>query len=89
MVGWHHQLNGNEFEPTPGDSEGQGSLVCCSSWVHKESNMTSNWTTATILNKTYIESLCLKLQNADESNQRNKWKDILYIGLFHGLEDSK
>ena len=30
MVGWHHQLNGHEFEQTPGDSEGQGSLVCCS-----------------------------------------------------------
>ena len=35
MVGWHHQLNGHEFEQTPGDSEGQGSLVCCSSWVCK------------------------------------------------------
>ena len=32
MVGWHHQLNGQEFEQTPGDSEGQGSLVCCSPW---------------------------------------------------------
>ena len=30
MVGWHHQLNGPEFEQTPGDSEGQGSLACCS-----------------------------------------------------------
>ena len=30
-VGWHHRLNGHEFEQTPGDSEGQGSLVCCSS----------------------------------------------------------
>ena len=30
MVGWHHRLNGHEFEQTPGDSEGQGSLVCCS-----------------------------------------------------------
>ena len=32
MVGWHHQLNGHEFEQIPGDSEGQGSLACCSSW---------------------------------------------------------
>ena len=32
MVGWHHQLNRQEFEQTPGDSEGQGSLVCCSPW---------------------------------------------------------
>ena len=35
MVGWHHWLNGHEFEQTPGDSEGQGSLACCSSWDHK------------------------------------------------------
>ena len=40
MVGWHHQLNGHEFEQSPGDSEGQGSLVCCSPWGHKESDMT-------------------------------------------------
>ena len=30
MVGWHHQLNGHEFEQAPGDGEGQESLVCCS-----------------------------------------------------------
>ena len=35
MVGWHHQLNGHEFEQTLGNSEGQGSLVCCSPWGHK------------------------------------------------------
>ena len=36
MVGWHHQLNGHEVEQTPGDSVGQGSLVCCSPWGCKE-----------------------------------------------------
>ena len=40
MVGWHHQLNRYEFEQTPGDSEGQGSLAYCSPWSHKESDMT-------------------------------------------------
>ena len=40
MVGWHHQLNGHEFEQTPGDSEGQGSPACCSPWGSKESDMT-------------------------------------------------
>ena len=40
VAGWHHQLNGHEFEQTPGDSEGQGSLVCCSPWGHKESDTT-------------------------------------------------
>ena len=39
VPGWHHQLNGYEFEQTPGDSKGQGSLVCCSHW-DAESNMT-------------------------------------------------
>ena len=40
MVGWHHQLNGHEFEQTLGDSEGQRSQAWCSSWGHKESDMT-------------------------------------------------
>ena len=40
MVGWHHQLDGHEFEQTPGDSEGQGSLMFCSSWGQKELDMT-------------------------------------------------
>ena len=35
MVGWHHQLNGQEFEQTLGDGEGQGSLACCSPWGHR------------------------------------------------------
>ena len=40
MVGWHHRLNGHESEQTLGDSEGQGSLACCSPWGRKESDMT-------------------------------------------------
>ena len=40
MVGWHHWLSGHEFEQTPGESKGQGSLVCCSPWGHKESDTT-------------------------------------------------
>ena len=36
MVGWHHQLDGREFEQTPGAGDGQGSLVCCGPWSHKE-----------------------------------------------------
>ena len=36
MVGWHHRLNGHELEQTLGDSEGQGSLACCSAWDHKD-----------------------------------------------------
>ena len=40
MVGWHHQLSGQEFEQTLGDGEGQGSLVCCSPWGRKELDTT-------------------------------------------------
>ena len=40
MVGWHHRLNGHEFEQAPGDSEGQESLACFSPWGRKESDTT-------------------------------------------------
>ena len=40
MVVWHHWLNGHEFEQTLGDGEGQGSLLCCSPWGHKERDTT-------------------------------------------------
>ena len=40
MVEWHHRLNGHEFEQTLGDSEGQGSLTCCSPWGHKQLDTT-------------------------------------------------
>ena len=36
MVGWHHRLDGCEFEQAPGIGDGQGSLACCSPWGHKE-----------------------------------------------------
>ena len=47
MIEWHHQLNGHEFEQAPGVNDGQGSLVCCSPWVSKESDKTErlNWLT--------------------------------------------
>ena len=40
MGGWHHQLNGREFEQTPGEGEGNGSLACCTSWGRKEVDWT-------------------------------------------------
>ena len=52
MVGWHHQLNGHEFEQTLEDSEGQGSQACCSSWGRKESD-TTEWLNTTTT--TYIQ----------------------------------
>ena len=43
MAEWHHRLNGQEFEQTLGDGEGQGTLACCSSWVAKSQMQLSNW----------------------------------------------
>ena len=40
MIGWHHQLDGHEFEQAVGVGDGQGTLACCSPWVHKEQDMT-------------------------------------------------
>ena len=40
MVGWHHQLNGHEFEQVLGVGDGHRSLACCSPWGHKELDMT-------------------------------------------------
>ena len=40
MIGWHHQLDGHEFEQAPEVGDGQGSLACCSLWGHKESDAT-------------------------------------------------
>ena len=46
IVGWHHQLNGHEFEQALGVGDGQGSLACCSPWSRKELDTTEwlNWT---------------------------------------------
>ena len=40
MVGWHHRIDGRGFEWIPGVGDGQGGLVCCASWGHKELEMT-------------------------------------------------
>ena len=40
IVGWHHSLNGHEFEQAPRGGKGQGSLACCSPWGHRELIMT-------------------------------------------------
>ena len=58
MAGWHHRLKGHEFGWTPGVGDGQGGLVSCSPWGHKELDMTEwlNWALSfTIVNDYYIE----------------------------------
>ena len=57
MVGWHHQLDGHEFEQGPGVGDGQGSLACCSPWGQKDLDMTE-WLNWTKLNCSVIPTLC-------------------------------
>ena len=56
MVGWHHWLNGHEFEQTLGIYDGQGSLACCGSWGREELDMTEqlNWTDLTLQVKFFL-----------------------------------
>ena len=62
MVGWHHRLNGHEFEQTPGDGEGQGSLACYSPWGHKQSD-----TTLQLNNNKLLPSI-FNLQSSESQN---------------------
>ena len=58
MVGWHHRFNRHEFAQILGDSEGQGSLACCSPWGHKESD-TTKWLNSN--NKCIVNAMfCVK-----------------------------
>ena len=83
MVEWHHWLNGHEFEQTLGDSEGQGSLVCCSPWGRKESTRLSDWTT-------YIHPLLpslpsLALSHLSRSSQSTRLGSLCYTATSHQL----
>ena len=66
MTEWHHQLDGHEFEWTPGVGDGQGGLACCDSWGHKELDMTEwlNWT------------------ELDESTTLSLYNDLCLLLLF-------
>ena len=56
MVGWHHVLNGPEFEQAPGVGDGQGSLACYSPWSHKESDMTERLNLTELSDLSYLAS---------------------------------
>ena len=77
MVGWHHRLNGHEFKQAPGDSEGQGSLACCSPWGRKESDKTE-W----LKNKQQRERVTLQWRNladitlTNDQGQHHQWWPI-------------
>ena len=75
MVREHHQLNGQEFEQSPGDSEGQGSLVCCSPWSRKEKDMTERMNN----NKLHQEVKWEKNQSIGSGKIFDKLKTNLWL----------
>ena len=86
MVGWHHQLDGHEFEQDSGVGDGQGSLACCSPWGDKESDMTEglNWTELNNL-LTYHLNYCWNIYQKEIPVNLNK--NAVQLGSF-GTPDS-
>ena len=87
MVGWHHRLNGHEFEQAPGVGDGQGSLMCCSPWNRRVAHdwvTELNWVVknppANSGDARQVQSLVGKIP------QRRKWKPTLVFlpGKYHG-----
>ena len=91
MVGWHHGLNGHEFEQAPGDGDGQGSLACCSPWGCKELDMTE-WLNNTIPLFNFC-FYCLPFWSQIQNNFHHKWNQgawclcflvgVLWFQVFH------
>ena len=78
VVEWHHQLNGHEFEQTPGETEGQGSLACCSLWGCKESDTTEQLNNNTDIkgeldsNTIIVWDFNISFTSMDKSFRQNK-----------------
>ena len=80
MIGWHHWLNGHEFEKTLGDSEGQGSLAFCSSWLHKELD-TTEW-----LNKLAVQTYDARPREGSTKCPMHRRSLLPFSGSVGGLE---
>ena len=99
MAGWHHQLDGREFEWTPGVGDGQGGLACCDSWGRKELDTTErlNWTENKVQGFTFLTSSQLMLlqepycvsfffskRRSGDSSSSTQWRQSLGIIYFTG-----
>ena len=83
MAGWHHRLDGHEFEWTPGVGDGQGDLVCCDSWGRKESDTAErlSWTELKVI----YGDFKLLFQCSWKLDERSYWslfldKELFWIG---------
>ena len=82
MVGWHHQLDGHEFEQALGVGDGQGVLACCSPWGHKELDTTEqlNWIVSPYLSITNLNANWLNFQS-NEPEWLKGWKNKVHWKL--------
>ena len=89
MAGWHHQLNGHEFEQAPGVGDGQGGLACCSPWDHKELD-TTEWLKIKINHTKYLDP-CYPLRQCLANCWQQLGCEINFMGSNHvwGLNKSK
>ena len=80
MVGWHHRLNGHEFEQAPGGGEGQGrtALACCSPWAAKSQTRLSNGTT------THASKVMFKILHAEPQNNVDQELPDVQAGFRKG-----
>ena len=92
MAGWHHRLDGREFEWTPGVGDGQGGLVCCNSWGHKESLA---WRIPGMAEPDGLPSMGSHRVRHDWSDlaaaaaaaaEQLNWTDMLISGIYQGME---
>ena len=67
IIGWHHQLDGHEFEQVLGESEGQGSIECCSPWGHKALDTTWQLNNSTAQQKGSNQKFLLVLFISEEN----------------------
>ena len=89
MVGWHHRLNGHESEQTPGDSEGQASLVCHSPWGCKELGMTWRLNSMQInYSSGTISALILLCSHSGMSNSATPWTVAHQTSLSYTISGS-
>ena len=96
MVGWHHWLDGREFEWTPGDGGGQGVLACCDPWGRKESYTTEwlNWTefltSRNITGQAHTpEFPCIPGQQSLHSSQQVQYKKTHSYSLIKQKHNSE
>ena len=75
MVGWHHGLDGHEFEKAPRFTDGQGSLACCSLWGHKESDTRKqlNWTETDLESSQSVQLISGHVIQLNQSERLSPW----------------